>query len=397
MSATETTEATKSLENTWPFVLLVFCFSRLFFSITGTLAASLLPWGPPGGVIGPPGVLSYWAHWDGGWYSAIAVEGYGFRAPESTAFFPLYPLLIHAGTIIGGGPVIWGILISLIASFFALYFFYRIAEKLFDVRVARAATLAFAFFPTAFFLNAVYTEALFIALTTGSFWAAYVRRDLLLAGILGALAAATRNVGVLLLIPLGYEWLRNRQEFGWRGVLELGIVPLGLVGYALFLWYKFGEPLIFFSQQSAHWHRELANPLITLGKAWTSAGEGLRYVLNPGTLFFDPVPDSALAASNTLNIVFFILLLILIVISFAILPLGLSVYTTLIALLLVLTPSPLFPLMSMPRFILGTFPLFFVLGYLLSHSRPALYLWLFVSSGLGIALTAMFVTWRWVA
>jgi hypothetical protein len=61
----------------------------------------------------------------------------------------------------------------------------------------------------------VYTEALFVALSAGSFWAAAVRRDLLLAGVLGALAAATRYLGVLLLIPLGCEWLSSRREFGW--------------------------------------------------------------------------------------------------------------------------------------------------------------------------------------
>lgn len=98
-----------------------------------------------------------------------------------------------------------------------MYFLYRVAEKLQGVKTARISVLAFAFFPTAFFLNAVYTEALFLTFTTGSFWAAYVRRDLLLAGLLGALAAATRNFGVLLLIPLAHEWLRNRQEFGRRG------------------------------------------------------------------------------------------------------------------------------------------------------------------------------------
>ena len=397
MSATETTGSAKPIESAWPFVLLAFGFSRLFFSLVGTLASSLLPWGPPGGLIAPPGLFSYWAHWDGAWYSAIAIAGYGFLGPESTAFFPLYPMLVRAGTAIGGGPALWGVLVSLISTLFALYFIYRIAEKMFNAQAARAATLAFAFFPTAFFLNAVYTEALFVALTAGSFWAAYVRRDLLLAGVFGALAAATRNLGVLLLIPLAYEWLRSRREFGWRGVLGMGLVPLGLVGYALFLWYRFGEPLIFFRQQSAHWQRELANPITTLERAWTSAGEGLRYVLNPASLFFDPAPDPALAASNTLNIVFLVLFLVLVGIGFALLPPGLSGYASLIALLLILTPSPLFPLMSLPRFMLGTFPLFFVLGYLLSRSRIALYLWLFVSGALGAALTAMFVTWRWVA
>jgi len=54
-------------------------------------------------------------------------------------------------------------------------------------------------------------------------------------------------------------------------------------------------------------------------------------------------------------------------------------------------------LMSLPRFMLDAFLLFFVLGYLLSYSRLALYLWLFVSGGLGAGLAALFVTGHWVA
>src|SRR5215212_2203206 len=122
MSATEAGGKAKPPEGDWPFVLLVFAASRLFFSLVGTLAASLLPWVPASAVMAPSGYLSYWAHWDGAWYSAIATEGYGFRAPESTTFFPLYPMLIWVGTTIGGGPALWGVLISLTATLFALYF-----------------------------------------------------------------------------------------------------------------------------------------------------------------------------------------------------------------------------------------------------------------------------------
>ncbi len=53
--------------------------------------------------------------------------------------------------------------------------------------------------------------------------------------------------------------------------------------------------------------------------------------------------------------------------------------------------------MSLPRFMLGLFPLFLVLGVLLSRSRTALLAWLAASATAGAALTAMFVTWRWVA
>ncbi|HKH10866.1 MAG TPA: hypothetical protein VKA73_06955, partial [Rubrobacter sp.] len=74
-----------------------------------------------------------------------------------------------------------------------------------------------------------------------------------------------------------------------------------------------------------------------------------------------------------------------------------SVYAAAIVLLPVLTPSPRFPLMSLPRFVLGAFPVFLVLGYLLARSRWALAAWLVVSGGVGMVLTALFVTWRWVA
>jgi hypothetical protein len=392
---------TKTVPGTtaWPFVLAVFALSRLLFLGTGAFAAAMLPRATPAGeVLEPPGFLSYWAHWDGAWYSEIATYGYGVNAPPSTAFFPLFPMIVRVGAFLGGGPALWGVLGSLVATVFAMYFMYRIAEKMRGREVARATTFAFAFFPTAFFLNATYTEALFVGFATGSFWAAYVRRDLFLAGLLGALAAATRNFGLLLLIPLCYEWLRNRQEFGWRGALQLGgTVPAGLLGYMAFLWGRFGDPLIFFRQQGAAWGRELTDPATALGMAWTTAASGLGYVFDPATLFLDPAPGPSIEASNAVNIVFLALFLVLMGVGFALLPPGLSVYTFLFTLLPVLTPSPVVPLMGLSRYMLGAFPLFIILGYLLSRSRLALYSWLFVSGGLGMALTTLFVTWRWVA
>jgi hypothetical protein len=257
---------------------------------------------------------------------------------------------------------------------------YRIAEKLQSVKAAKAAVLACAFFPTAFFLNAVYTEALFMAFATGSLWAAYLRRDLFLAGALGALAAATRNLGVLLLIPLIYEWLRSRREFGWRGLWEIAIVPTGLLGYMIFLQGRFGDPLIFLHEQDI-WGHALTNPMVTMEKAWASAGQGLEGILDPMMLLMGPAAYAA-AASNTVNLAFLALLLILLAIGFALLPLGLSAYAFLVVLVPILTPTTVWPLMSLPRFILSAFPLFLVLGDLLSRSRPALYLWLVVSASM---------------
>ena len=388
------------LGSAWAFVLAVFVLSRVFFLGVGAMAATTLPWaqpahGAPLELPAPP--LDYWVHWDGVWYWQIAYSGYAEDRPYLTGFFPLFPLLMHLATTLGGELALWGVAISLAATLFALYFLYRIAEKLWDVRAAEAATLVFAFFPTAFFLNAVYSEALFVAFAAGSYWAAYVGRDLLLAGILGALAAATRNVGVLLLIPLGYEWLRSRREFGWRGLLELALVPVGLLGYMVFLQGRFGNPLIFTEAQALYWSRDLTNPLDTVIAAWTDAARGLRYVLDPAALFLDPEALPALEASGVVNLVFLAVAFVLMSVGFAVLPLGLSLFTFVVMLLHLLTPNTGLPLLGLPRFVLVIFPLFLVLGYVLSLSRPLLYFWLILSSSLGAALTAMFVTWRWVA
>ena len=306
-------------------------------------------------------------------------------------------MLVRLGISLGGGPALWGVLISLLATPVALFFLYRIAENLYDSRAARAATLALAFFPTAFFLNAVYTEALFLALSAGAVWAALVRRNLLLAGLLGSLAAATRNLGVILLLPLFWEWLRYRREFGLRGLAGLALVPAGFAGYAAFLWGRFGDPLVFARQQDEYWGRELTNPFTTLRDAGQAARDGARYLFDPETLFLNTDPTPALEASNTLNFAFLILFLGLLAVGFVVLPPGLSLYTLVIVLLPVLTPAPSFPLMSLPRFMLAAFPVFLVLGYLLSRARPVLVLWLLLSTGAGAALTTLFTTWRWVA
>jgi hypothetical protein len=165
----------------------------------------------------------------------------------------------------------------------------------------------------------------------------------------------------------------------------------------IFLWYQFGDPLLFGSAQTVFWGRELTNPLITLREAWIDAGDSVPYLLDPANLFLDPRAGPTLEASSAINIAFLALFLVLMVVGFAALPPGLSAYSFVVMALHVLTPSPLIPLLGLPRFMLEAFPLFLVLGLLLSRNRPTLVVWLLVSGGLGAALTTLFVTWRWVA
>src|SRR3712207_585608 len=236
----------------WTFVLKVFVASRLFYLLAGGLFASVVPTGPAHREVSavPLGTLSLWANFDAEHYLNVAASGY-WQPPlyTSPVFFPLYPLLIRLAALLFGGPIsweglsVWGVLISLAVLPFALFFVYRITEEGWGARAAKGSVLTLAFFPTAFFFNAVYTESLFLMLSAGAVWAVKSRRNLLLAWLLVGLATATRNVGVFLMIPLVDEWLRKPQEFGWQAA-GLALGPSGLLLYMAWLWWRFGEPLL---------------------------------------------------------------------------------------------------------------------------------------------------------
>jgi hypothetical protein len=293
---------------------------------------------------------------------------------------------------------VWGVLISLLALPFALYFVYRIAEDGWGARVAQGTVLTLAFFPTSFFLNAVYTESLFLALSAGSLWALRVRKDLLLACALAALATATRNVGVFLIVPLAYEWLKGWREYGpWRGAACLALASSGLLWYAAYLWLRFGDPLLFYTQQG-RWNRGATGPLTTFRNVFVRAGEGVRDLFGPGLL--DPsvgrLADQLGAAVNFYNLLFLCLALALLVAGLRVLPLDLSAYALLLILPAVFFGTPEIPLMGLPRYTLVAFPLFIVLAVLL-WDRRRLGLWLVLSTAASLVFCALFVSWRFVA
>jgi Mannosyltransferase (PIG-V) len=388
------------------FVLLVFGASRLLYLAAGSFFAGVVPVSRFQAVTMdvPFGRMGLWSHWDGEHYVALAAGGY-LQPPEfvSPAFFPLYPLLMRSFAELFGGPVtwgalsVWGPLISLAALPFALFFVYRIAEEQWDAGVARGAVLALAVFPTAFFLNAAYTESLFLALSAGSLWAARVRRDLLLACALAGLATATRNVGVFLLVPLALEWFRDREAYRWRG-LYLALAPSGLAAYAAYLWVRFGDPLLFYTDQQK-WGREPAGPVATVTKAWTTAAEGAGRLLD-GRLWSDPslarVADHLAGAANLYNLLFFLFAVVVLLAGLRDLPPDLALYAFLLVLPAALFGTPQNPLMGAPRYVLVAFPLFIVLG-MLHKNRPVFVTGLVLSTLVSLVFCALFVSWRFVA
>ena len=388
------------------FVLAVYAASRLFYLISGSLLAYVVPTSSFQRVTMdvPSGSMNIWSHWDGEHYVALAMGGY-LHPPDnvSPAFFPLYPLLVRSFAELFGGPIskealsIWAPLVSLTLLPLALYFIYHIALEDFDERVAKGTVLILAFFPTTFFLNAAYTESLFLALSAGSLWAMRVRRDLLLACVLAALAAATRNVGVFLMVPLLYEWIKDVERFRWRGIYLL-LAPGGLLAYMGYLWGRFGDPLLFYSAQES-WGRQATGPLDTASRAWASAVEGAGRLLDPD-LWAHPslsnVANQLAGASNFFNLAFFVFAGVLLLAGSRYLPLSLTFYGLLLVAPATLFGTPGSPLMGTPRYVLVAFPVFIVLA-LLFKNRLLLGGWLVMSTLISLALCGLFVSWRFVA
>ena len=229
--------------------------------------------------------LNMWAKWDSQWYVQIALKGYSFQPGEmsNVAFFPMYPIAMRVvARLLSVNVVLAGFIVSNVSFLLALIYLYRLAVLELDDRLAAQRTIFYvAFFPTAFFFNAIYTESLFLFLTVATMYYAR-RRWWLAAAMFGLLASATRNIGVLMWGLVMWEWLRcngwrittihRRTSWvalwqgvrsHWEQVLLIAVIPCGLLLYMLFLHSNFGTPFAFIEVQSA-WHRENVGPVVVL-------------------------------------------------------------------------------------------------------------------------------------
>ena len=184
--------------------------------------------------------------WDAGWYGEIAQNGYWLKGGEQSpvAFFPLYPVLIHAVAWLGINRWVAGVLVSFLCAMAALYLFSRWARHLSEASWPTAFWLL-ALYPCAEYLyGVVYSDALFLLLAVGAFFALEKDRPILSA-ILGAMACASRPVAPVLVIGLLVRSLERRKG----SVRFLDLVPalagLGLLAFMSYLQYRFDDPLAF--------------------------------------------------------------------------------------------------------------------------------------------------------
>lgn len=380
------------------------------------------------GNVRPP--LEGWQHWivepfrnwDGTWYSLVAERGYLDTHPATAAFFPHYPWLMNWGHEATGLPVeTVGWFVSRLAFLGALVMVSALVAADFSLPVARWTIVALAVFPTSFFFGAVYTESLFLFLSVTTLWAAR-KNDWLLAVIMCFAAVLTRSAGIMLGLPLAVLFIQQhgRSITNWFPKAFLGLIPpFGLVVFGLTLR---NNNLGFFDWQSQQWqwNRFTATPwrtfeCVLMGcEAEVRSPNGGTYTALVKHVNFDWITlaiDNHLrwsyltssefrytvGQSQVMDVLVTFVTLILILIGLKKLPLYYSAWTIPPMIVPLLAPSSVFPLMSMPRFVLPLVPLF-VVAVLLVYPRKRLATGIAIASGLlGILFLSQFVLWYWVA
>ena len=352
-------------------------------------------------------LISPASRWDSGWYLGIAKTGY--LSSVQSVFFPLYPGLIAIGGAVVGRrfDVLIGIGLSCACAIGALYLLHRLVSLDFDQGLARNTVWIFAWLPIALVLSAVYSEALFLVLTLGSIYAGRLGRWRW-AGLLGGLAAATRNTGLLLVVPLLILYLYGPRtdrrpdrtadgltpRYAIRSdLLWVGLVPVGLIAYLVFLNFTTGDPLAPFTHQH-HWGRSF----LPLGGVPLGIWRALKDI---GVVAFprlDPRLAGAIKVSGVLRhlvyVAFLGLSLWLLRISWKRLPGAYTAFAAIGLALAVSVPARNDALKSFPRFTLVLFPLWIALA-LWATERQLVRMVLGISAPLLAASAYLFVSWSW--
>src|SRR5207248_64670 len=159
-----------------------------------------------------------------------------------------------AGHVFFGHYVLGGIVASLLAALGAFFLLHRLAEARLGAEGARRAVVYLAVFPMSFFLQAVYSESLFLLLVLAAFVLAE-RGQWLPAWTVTGLALLTRPSGLALLPALALLAWRSRERLR---ALAGAALPLAIfAAYPLVLW-RSGEDPWAFERAQGLWHRHLS-------------------------------------------------------------------------------------------------------------------------------------------
>ena len=306
--------------------------------------------------------------WDGTWYRDIATGGYARTGIEGLRFFPLFPLLgrvLGLGFTSAAGPVL--VVVANACSFVVLVFVRRLVVLEGRGRaVAQRAVWYTALFPAAFVLVWGYAEALMLAAAVGTLLAA--RRRLWWWAAVAGVVAASRPLGVLVILPIAIElaraWSTSLRPQRVAGAIATAAPLATCAGYLLWVRSAYGDALLPFRVQD-DLRETTINPF---ARVW----DGLAQVVGPERF------------GDGLHIPFAALFVGLLVLTFRYWPASYGVYAGAVMVAALSAEN----LNSLERYGLNAFPLVLTLA-VLTHDERVDRVVLSVSAGGLVALTSL--------
>ncbi|MEA5510847.1 mannosyltransferase family protein [Crocosphaera sp. UHCC 0190] len=236
------------------FILAMGLLSRGVIAIAMLGIAPLLT-APSGGIQAELG-WDVFSAWDSDLYQQIAVNNYdglGENPGANVAFFPLFPLLIRGGMLLGFSSNVVGTLINNAAFLATLFVLYDWVKKTNGLVAARWATAILAWCPLSIFGTVVYSEGLFLFFSTSAL-SAFERQHYRQTALWGILATATRITGLALMPALMITaWHKRLPLMAYVASFASGG---GTLLFSLYCWLQFRDPLAFITVQHSQWQRK---------------------------------------------------------------------------------------------------------------------------------------------
>lgn len=233
-------------KNDFVFPLAMWLLSRVVIWITMLLVAPNLPSAPDGLSSTGWGIFDAW---DSVHYRAIATTGYEFAndgKQHNLAFFPLFPFSIRVLMNLGLPFEVAGFLINNLAFLAGLYFLYLWLKSNSGIRIARWVTVVLSWYPASMFTGVVYTEGLYLFLSTAAL-RAFDQKQYGWTAVWGALATATRPTGMAMVPAFAIAaWQQRRSVVAYIAGLA---TATGVILFSLYCTFRFHDPLAFIAAQ----------------------------------------------------------------------------------------------------------------------------------------------------
>ncbi len=187
-------------------------------------------------------------------------QNFSFDLPSEyyPAHFPLFPFFIRILSPLTGYPYAM-LLVTVISSIAAIYFFNKLATDYVGVKNSLWITVFFSFFPARWLIvrSVGSSEPLFLLFIISSIYY-FNKKNFLLAGILGSLATLTKSPGILLFVSYIFSYflpkLRKLSQsphetlsiFDLGKFIPLFLIPFTLTGLFYFYKIKTGDFLAYF-------------------------------------------------------------------------------------------------------------------------------------------------------